>query len=1020
MSELTFRLRLTDTGLQAKLQDVEKEVKKTKEQVEEPANLYVKVEDAEGGVRLIKKSVYEAKQEIKEPMELVLLETDARGKLKMVKWEAEETKEKIEEPAEVKVNAAAALGTIRDLTVAVAGAIAAVKGLGKQLNDLLDSEFTQRRADILADLTFGDMADEMRDLASAMQEVTNYADQEMLPLFAQLAATYRLSADEVKQLMPGLVDFTEANAAAGMNLESAFRMFGRALGGNTTLLKRYGIELDESRLEMEGASYVAEVLAERYGGVAEALVDLRIQNRNTWKDIKEDIGAMLRQIINPVLKGLSAMMKAYQSMTPVLRGFVAGLAIAIPVIVTTTTVIASLTAAVAALKTVIEPVTGTIAAVAAVLVTLGVAAAAATMEVNEAGEAVDDLEGGLEQGLESAQTAANEFNILANRLLDLRSKTNLTADAKRDLAGVIDQLQSRYGDYLGNIDLETAAYDDLRRTLEATSGALVRKAISEVYSKEIGEAVALAARTLTKLQKQYGVRMAEVMIRNPHSMRLRASDFEKYGVGHDPHNRVTTHIEYEPLVGQYLQAMDVVQDLQRQMDEALRYLPEIDLGGGGKKSGGGYTGRVVGNVDQGLREFERLMAEMERLLKTATEQHEEEYERRIGIIEKYTKDETDQRKQAMKALAAWDAQEREKIDEAALELAKRAHEEQISYLQSLESAGVDVYEELKTAMEDYYGWAMEKLPEEEQRLIKARLDQYTGQHADRVAQHEESLFEVRREFADRTLELEGRTYDLQILALELYYERRKKVMLEAGFTEMQIEDQKNDAIKKIEEARYMEAGKGLSQMLGNMMSMLDQSSEREFAVWKGLAYAQAVVDTLAATNAAMSSLSGVNPVLAAAAAAAAFMAGMANAEKIRKMEFKPMAATGGYLVGPSHRRGGIDVEAEGGEYFIARRRVASLGKGLFDFLNFGPIEMVKNALAGLRMPSLPMPPSPSLVYASGGAVQGGGISQMMEAMMAKLDEMGSPVINVTVDPLSNDPVKISRIADKGKKLRSGY
>lgn len=44
-------------------------------------------------------------------------------------------------------------------------------------------------------------------------------------------------------------------------------------------------------------------------------------------------------------------------------------------------------------------------------------------------------------------------------------------------------------------------------------------------------------------------------------------------------------------------------------------------------------------------------------------------------------------------------------------------------------------------------------------------------------------------------------------------------------------------------------------------------------------------------------------------------------------------AEGGYLLGPSHERGGIKIEAEGGEYVIRKNAVKKYGKSLFDALN---------------------------------------------------------------------------------------
>jgi hypothetical protein len=191
-----------------------------------------------------------------------------------------------------------------------------------------------------------------------------------------------------------------------------------------------------------------------------------------------------------------------------------------------------------------------------------------------------------------------------------------------------------------------------------------------------------------------------------------------------------------------------------------------------------------------------------------------------------------------------------------------------------------------------------------------------------------------------------------------------------------------------------------------------------------------MVDTYSSATAAYKAMVGipiVGPGLAIAAAAAAIGAGLANVAAISKTE-PPKAAKGGMLVGNSHAEGGVLIEAEGEEYITAKDRVKALGRNLFDFLNFAPISQVRLAFAGLPIPDIPIPSNVSSIYASGGSVgSGGGISALIEIMTAlktEITEMkqnlkdSKPIIDIHVDPLSNDPVRVSEIADTGKLIRS--
>ena len=156
-------------------------------------------------------------------------------------------------------------------------------------------------------------------------------------------------------------------------------------------------------------------------------------------------------------------------------------------------------------------------------------------------------------------------------------------------------------------------------------------------------------------------------------------------------------------------------------------------------------------------------------------------------------------------------------------------------------------------------------------------------------------------------------------------------------------------------------------------------------------------------------------------------AGIANLNRISATKFEKKA-TGGLLTGPSHDQGGILIEAEGNEYVTAKDRVKALGKNLFDFLNFAPLDQVKVALAGMPVPAVPLPANLGSYYAAGGAISNGnGMNRLANLIENMLDEIVSlkqtvkeskAVIDVHVDPLANDPVKISEIADTGKMIRS--
>ncbi len=266
--------------------------------------------------------------------------------------------------------------------------------------------------------------------------------------------------------------------------------------------------------------------------------------------------------------------------------------------------------------------------------------------------------------------------------------------------------------------------------------------------------------------------------------------------------------------------------------------------------------------------------------------------------------------------------------------------------------------------------------------------------------------------------------------MDKYYEKMKAKLLEAGLTEVEIERQKQETLATLRANYQLQAASGISKILGDIASAQDKDTERGFKLWKASAIAQGYVDTFSAAIGAYKSMVGipvVGPGLAVAAAAAAMAAGIANIAKISSTKFEKKA-TGGLLTGPSHNQGGILIEAEGEEYITAKDRVKALGRNLFDFLNFAPLDQVKLAFASMPVPSVPIPNNLGESYAAGGAIsKSGSMNTLIDLIAALKDEIVSlrqtvmdskPIIEVNVDPLSNDPVKVSEIADTGKMIRS--
>jgi len=981
---------------------------------------------------------------------LVLVTNDASLKLAEVKQEAESAQSVVEKPAAVNISAEQALGTIRDVKIAVDGVLQVVGGLVRSMDGLLDASLSQRQAMTLASVAFGEAADEMGNFASSMQEVTNFEDDQLLALMSKLSQTFKLNKDEIQQLVPLLLDFTEANKATGMSVESAFDLMGRALNGHTAMLARYGIELDDTRLKTEGVSYLVEKLGEDYGGTAEALADLRLQNANAWGDIQETVGDMLTAMINPLLKGLKLLMDAYNSLSPVMKGFVTGIVIAIPIIGTVTTAVTALTAAYHALQVAMNPVAGIIGIAVGALSALGFGLAAASMKTDQVTASQRTMKDEIKDAQRQVSVETEKFSLLSSRLLELRSATSLTASDKKEMKNIIKSLNDDYSEYLGNINLETASYNNLAAALRAASEALVQKKISEIYGAKYSAQITKVA----ELQIEVDTQLPEIKKLQARQQELMASvDWEfltsdRNAMGFSPSlyfgkewNELSSRLnQFGALTGKLQAAKYELQQFGQAYRQAMLDAPDLTFNpsaGSGGGSSGSVPSPAASEAESRRREAQRLIEELARLRQSETERIEAEYKRRKALIEEYTKDGSQAEKDALADLNAWKTQQDNELAAKEKEAAQARYKAEIDYFSNLESLGVDSYAALKSAMDEYYGWAQQNLPEKESQLLQAQMNDLNIRHARQLQERQQEerarlqeLQDIRDEFYLRDLDNLGDGYDRQLLELDRYYERMKDKLIAAGLSEVEIERQKQESLAALRTTYQLQAASGLSKIFADVAASQDKESERGFKTWKAAALAQGFVDTFSAAIGAYRSMVGipvVGPGLAVAAAAAAMAAGLANLNRIAATKFEKKAA-GGLLKGPSHSQGGILIEAEGDEYITAKDRVKALGRNLFDFLNFAPLEQVKLAFAGMPVPSVPIPHNIGSNYAAGGIISaGGGMDTLIDLISALKDEIVSlkqtvaeakPVIEVNVDPLSNDPVKVSEIADTGKIIRS--
>lgn len=131
------------------------------------------------------------------------------------------------------------------------------------------------------------------DYASALQNTTAFADDNVIALQAQLTS-FGLFGDELKRATKAAVDFA---SFTGRDLNLAALTVGKAFAGQTGELGRYGIIIDANIPKAKQFEAVLSQLEKRFGGTAQE--DARTytgrveQLKNKFGDLQELVGQQL-------------------------------------------------------------------------------------------------------------------------------------------------------------------------------------------------------------------------------------------------------------------------------------------------------------------------------------------------------------------------------------------------------------------------------------------------------------------------------------------------------------------------------------------------------------------------------------------------------------------------------------------------------------------------------------------------------------------------------------------------------
>jgi hypothetical protein len=161
----------------------------------------------------------------------------------------------------------------------------------------------------------GALREKYIQMASALQDLTTYGDEQIISAQAILQA--HIGNKEVTEdLVKATLDLA---AAKKMDLSSAADLVGKAIAGETSILERHRIYVKDATDENEKMGNVIDAISGKFGGRAAAMTkDLGIidQLKNTWSDFLEKIGALVAPTVQGLAAITNATLKLFNAMMP--------------------------------------------------------------------------------------------------------------------------------------------------------------------------------------------------------------------------------------------------------------------------------------------------------------------------------------------------------------------------------------------------------------------------------------------------------------------------------------------------------------------------------------------------------------------------------------------------------------------------------------------------------------------------------------------------------------------------------
>ena len=132
----------------------------------------------------------------------------------------------------------------------------------------------------------GETSAALKDFASEIQRVTNYGDEQLIPMMTNLISLGRTESETMKIISVAM----DMATGMGISFDAAVSQLNATLNGNIGRLGQQVAELKDLTDEELKSGKAIEILGQKFKGLSSATADTSIQLKNIKGDFKEAIG----------------------------------------------------------------------------------------------------------------------------------------------------------------------------------------------------------------------------------------------------------------------------------------------------------------------------------------------------------------------------------------------------------------------------------------------------------------------------------------------------------------------------------------------------------------------------------------------------------------------------------------------------------------------------------------------------------------------------------------------------------